>query len=370
MKVALITHYWKNSHGGGIKTYVVNLVEALKNKGIDVNVLFQEGNDPEQFSGARQEGNDPEQFLGLRNKLGFSFACYRYLKRIRPDVIHSHGAWFCLLPGVVYRKLHPCKLIHTFHSEPERRFSLPARIFFQFLINSCDSVTFVSKRLQERVVEVESYSFTKTAITYAGVRAGEVTDEEGQRFRAHFGINEDAIVLLTLGMTSITCKAEGLKLIIQAVRILRETHPKIILVATGEGKYLEEIKKFAIEMCVEKQVVFTGEVNNPLVPLKTCDLYVHTPLGEGGVSIALLEAMAMAKPIIASSRGGIPEAITDGLNGILIEPNPELIAEKIDFLLGNRDCAIRLGESAKKTVEERFTWEQAAENFVNVYESK
>jgi hypothetical protein len=55
MKIALITNYWKNSDGGGIKTYLVNLVEALQNKGADVSVLFREGDDPEHFCGGRNK---------------------------------------------------------------------------------------------------------------------------------------------------------------------------------------------------------------------------------------------------------------------------------------------------------------------------
>ena len=86
-------------------------------------------------------------------------------------MIHSQGTWYCLLPGVLYKKLHGCTLVHTFYTEPVRKLPLPGMIFFQSLLNACDCVTFVSKRLQERVVEVDGLSFTQTAITYAGVRA-------------------------------------------------------------------------------------------------------------------------------------------------------------------------------------------------------
>jgi glycosyltransferase involved in cell wall biosynthesis len=354
MKIALITNYWKNSDGGGVKTYVVNLVDALKNKGADVSVLFR-------------EGDDPEHFCRGRNKVVFSFACYQQLRKIRPEVIYSQGTWYCLLPGVLYKKLHGCTLVHTFHTEPDRGLPLPAKIFFQSLLNACDCVTFVSKKLQERVVEVDGLSFSKTAITYAGVRAGEVTTEEVERFREQYGIGEDAIVLLAIGMTALPYKAEGLKLLIRAVRILRETYPNIMLIATREGKYSDEVKAFAREMGVEDQVIFTGDVENPFVPLKMCDLYTHITLGEGGVSVALLEAMAMGKPIVATSVGGIPEAITDGENGLLVAPDAEQVAEEIDQLLQDRECAERLGRCAKATVEEKFTWEQAAKRFLSIF---
>jgi glycosyltransferase involved in cell wall biosynthesis len=169
-------------------------------------------------------------------------------------------------------------------------------------------------------------------------------------------------------MTALPYKAEGLKLLIRAVRILRETYPNIMLIATREGKYSDEVKAFAREMGVEDQVIFTGDVENPFVPLKMCDLYTHITLGEGGVSVALLEAMAMGKPIVATSVGGIPEAITDGENGLLVAPDAEQIAEKINLLLRNREYAKRLGRCAKKTVEERFTWEGIAKEITTIYQ--
>ena len=221
--------------------------------------------------------------------------------------------------------------------------------------------------MQEQICEADGLSFSKMAITYAGVRAGEVTEAEVERFREQYEIRKDAVVLLAQAMTAHPLKAEGLKLLIQAVRILRETHPDIVLIATREGKYLDEEKVFAREMGLEEQVVFTGDVGNPFVPLKMCDLYTHITLGEGGVSMALLEAMAIGKPIVATSVGGIPEAITDGRNGLLVAPEAEQVAEKIDLLLRNQDYAERLGRCAKATVEERFTWEQAAERFLQCH---
>jgi len=181
-------------------------------------------------------------------------------------------------------------------------------------------VTFVSKKLQERIIDVHDLSFSKTTITYAGVRAREVTDEEVTRFREEYGIDDDAVVLLAQAMTAHPLKAEGLKLLIRAVRLLRESYPDVVLIATREGRYTEELRTFAREEGVEKHVIFTGDVENPFAPLKICDLYTHITFGEGGVSLSLLETMAMGKPIVATPIGGIPEAITDGKNGLLVAP--------------------------------------------------
>jgi glycosyltransferase involved in cell wall biosynthesis len=356
MNIALITNYWKNSNGGGVKNYVVNLVDALRSKGNDVNVLFR-------------EGDDPEQFQGRRNKLAFSISCYRQLCKKQPDVIYSQGTWYCLLPGVLYKRFHRCKLIHTFHSDPYKRLSLSAKRFFQCLLNSCDCVTFVSKRLQERVVEVDGLSFPRAAITYAGVRSREVPETEVRRFREQYGINENAIVLLAQAMTAHPLKAEGLKLLLSALPPLVEIYPNLLLVVTREGPYSDELRAFAREIGVGAKVIFTGNVENPFVPLEICDIYTHITLGDG-LPLSLLEAMVMGKPIIATPIGGIPEVIVDGENGILVAPEVEQIAKMIDFLLRYREHAERMGKCAKETAEGEFTWEQAADRFVQCCEDR
>ncbi len=356
MKVAILTNYWKNSEGGGIKVYLDNLVTTLTERSIDVRVIFR-------------KGRDQENIQGYKSKLGFSLSGYRHLLHYRPDAIHTQGDWYCLLPGVLYKRTHGCTLINTFHTEPEAAIGRFEKIIMQSLLNACDCVTFVSMGLQRRIVDTDGLTMPRTAITYAGVKVGEVSDDDVQQFKDDFGISERSITIVAIGMTALPYKAQGLKLLIKALRILRDTYPGIVLIVVREGEYSNEVKAFAREMNVEENVIFTGNVENPLVPLKMCDIYAHTPLGEGGVSLALLEAMGMGKSIVATAVGGIPEAIIDKKNGILIEPETQQIAAGIAILLKNRDLSEQLGRCAKKTAEEKFTWTKSAELFESLYAS-
>ncbi|MDD5141900.1 glycosyltransferase family 4 protein [Methanoregula sp.] len=353
MKVALITNYWKNSDGGGIKTFLVNFVQTLKDVGTDVSVVFRDGYDPEQFNGGR-------------NKIAFSFNCFWYLWKIKPDVIHTQETWYCLLPGVIYKKIFGCKLIHTFHTEPDKSLQLFAKTFFQILLNTCDCVTFVSMRLQERIIEVDRLSFQNTAITYAGVPAITVSDYQVKEFKKQFGISDDSIILAAIGMTALSYKAEGLKVLLRAIQLLKESHPDIVLIVTREGKYSDDVKAFAHEIGLERHVIFTGNIENPFIPLKMSKMYTHITLGDG-LPIALLEAMSMGKPIIATPIAGIPEAIESGTNGFLVEPNPEKIAEKIDFLLQNPETCEKISQNAHYTAKNKFSWENATKRFILLY---
>jgi len=352
--LVIITNYWKNSPGGGIKTYLVNLVDSLKMKDFDVRVIFREGNDPENCQ------VKISRFL-------FPMKAFLVLIKMKPEVIHSQGSWYSLLPGVVYKKIYGCRLVSTFHTEPIKNLPIIFKAFFQYLLFQCDCVTFVSKGLKNKIIKIRGLRFGETAITYAGVKSREVPENDIKKFCVKFNIKREFKILLGLGLTALKYKAEGAKILMRAVVKLKDKYPNILLILTREGFYSSDLREFAKDNRISDYVLFTGDVSDPFVPLSICDIYTHITLGEGGVSIALLEAMSMVKPIIATRVGGIPEAIKNGKNGILVEPNVDKIAEKIKYLLENKQLAEELGRNAKKTVEDYFTWDRSAQRFIQIY---
>jgi glycosyltransferase involved in cell wall biosynthesis len=257
-------------------------------------------------------------------------------------------------------------LIHTFHTEPveNEKLFLLGKVFFQHLLNECDYVTFASKRLKQKIMDIWGLRFRNTEITYAGVHIPQkIPDYEIKKFREEFRIKENSIVLLAIGLTALKYKAEGAKLLIKAVKKLKSKYPNILLLITREESFSNELKEFALFEGVSENIIFTGDIDDPNVPLQICDIYTHTPLGEGGVSLAVLEAMAIGKPIIATSVGGIPEIIEDGINGLIVQPEVDQIAQKIDYLLENKDLAAKLGENAQNKVKSKFIGESQLINF-------
>jgi glycosyltransferase involved in cell wall biosynthesis len=354
MKISLITIYWKNSEGGGIEVYVKNLVEEFKKRQNSVNILFEKGEDLENY-----EIGD--------NKLLFPIKSFSILKKIKPDLILSQGTWYCLLAGYLYKKLHGTVLIHTFHTEPNKNLSLFSKYFMEFLLNRCNYVTYVSQGLEKKIDEKWKLNFkSRRAIVYAGVNHCDVSYDEIDSFKKKFNLKNDQIILLALGLTDLNYKAEGAKILIKSVKILKDRFPQITLLLTREGRYSNELKDFVINENVKENVILTGNIENPYVALKICDIYTHITLGEG-LGISILEAMAMGKPIIATPVGGIPELIRDGPNGLLVEPNPAVVAKKIEELITDKEFAQKLSENAKKTANEKFTWKISADNFMNLY---
>ncbi|MDI6720030.1 MAG: glycosyltransferase family 4 protein [Methanomicrobiales archaeon] len=355
MRVAIVTEYWKESPGGGIKVFLANLVEELQARAVDVRVLFRVGSDPEQIG------------LPVNPKL-FALKAFLALQQIQPDAVHVHGAdGHTLFPAIVHKKTSGCRVVQTFHTEPETPLSPRFRFFYQRLLDNCDAVTFVSHRLKERVGEVWGLKHPNPQITYAGApRSVSFSDGEVRKFVTRFRIGGRSPVLLALGLTALSYKAEGLKVLMQAVKLLREEYPGILLIATREGVFSQPLKEYAEREGLTGSVLFTGDVDNSFVPLAIADIYTHITLGDG-LPIALLEAMAMGKPIVATPVAGIPEAIRSGMNGILVPPEPRRVAAAIADLLEHPDTAAILGRNAKQAAEDVFTWKKSADRFLALY---
>jgi L-malate glycosyltransferase len=351
--VVIVTSYWEKSPGGGILTYVTGLVDALRRKDLEVRIIFKDGVDQENYH--------------IRNRFLFPIRAFWILRKIKPEVIHAQATWYTIFPGYFYKKFYKAKLICTLHSSPgKRRPPLYEKILMQFLLNQCDWVTFVSKALKGEVETIEGYRFNRTAIAYAGVTRRRVSERDVTEFRNRFGLKEDSIVLLAQAFTANALKAQGAKLLIKAVGKLSDKYPNMVLVLTREGAWSDELKGFTKNVGLCDRVIFTGNVENPYIPLAVCDIYTHTSLSEG-LPMALLEAMSMAKPIIATFVGGIPEAVSNMENGILVEPFEDEIVKAIELLLVDKNLAGKLGANAKITAEQKFNWDQSANRLLELY---
>jgi glycosyltransferase involved in cell wall biosynthesis len=366
MKISVLSMYWNEPQGGGINAYVMGLVEMLRRRHPDspVDVLFVEGN------------GDPEGRIRA-GIFGEIFGTASRLRRLSPDVIHVHDSIGLLLGAALYRSIWGRgTVVYTFLTEVKRPARLDARFFRLFGrylyclgLGRCSCVTFVSRDLQRKIDAVYGIAIEQpVAITYPGVEARPVSPEKIACFEKQFGISGDDIVLLSQGVTINRFKAEGTKELIAAVKRLRDDYPGIKLVLTRNGRYRPDLERYARAIEAADAVGFTGDVDDPFVTLARADLYCHITLADG-LPIALLEAMAMAKPIVASRTGGIPEAIADGEDGLLVEPRSGAIVAAIRRVLSDPAFAQDLGRHARKKSQERFGWADRSDVVTGIYTS-
>jgi L-malate glycosyltransferase len=352
-RVVISTNYWKGSDGGGVKTYLLGLTDALKIEGINPIVVFREGNDLENY---KLSGNS--YFFIIKSLFAF--------RKIKPDVINAHGSWFCLFPSILWRQLNGTPLIYTIHTVADNP-DLPERKAMKFLLKRCDTIVFGSRYLEEQTRRVYDVGIRESVIVCPGAINKTISGEEIRMFKIRLGIPEDRILLLGQGLTAHRVKIEGAKILILAVKKLKESYPNILLILTRESESVPILKEFTSDHDMSQYVIFTGDLDDPLVAVEACDILTHITLDDS-IPISILEAMVFGKPIVASEVGGIPEIINND-NGQLVSNDPNDIARAIDHLLSDWDNAVRIGEAAKSS-SIQHNWKKGAKIYKSLFLSK
>jgi glycosyltransferase involved in cell wall biosynthesis len=153
--------------------------------------------------------------------------------------------------------------------------------------------------------------------------------------------------------------AKGHRELLQAMALLKESHPMQALIVGG-GRREAEMRELADSLNLSQVVHFLGYREDIPDLLAAMDIFVLPSYGEG-VSLAMLEAMAAGRPVIVSRVGGLPEIVQDGETGLLITPrDPEALAEGLARLLAQPAWARSLGERAQSYVKENFSFERLA----------
>ena len=361
MNLAILTHYWRSSRGGGINTYVTELVNMLNktfhNTGI--KIIFIDGDDNSNYK--------------ISKRLFVStIESFVMLIRIKPDVIHVHESFELLVGAALYRILHKnARLVYTFHTEPQQPVRLVKKINkrlkkhpYQWALNRCDCITFVNKDLQRKIESVVGFTIkTKTAVTYAGVERKEISNEDAMKFRGQFRLDQTDIVLLSQAMTADRRKAEGTKVLISAIKRLKTKYPRIKLLITKDGRYKKELEDYSNGIGIGNSIIFTGDIDNPFIAIEVADIFCYVAELEG-VSIALLEGMIMRKPIVATKA---PEVIIDEYNGLLVGLDSKSVAAGISKLMEDKKFASHIGENAYKTAIEQFNWSITVKKLFKIY---
>jgi glycosyltransferase involved in cell wall biosynthesis len=161
---------------------------------------------------------------------------------------------------------------------------------------------------------------------------------------------------------------KGQDWLIRALPAIRAAVPEAVLVLVGDGEWRASLEQLVTEMGVSDRVIFTGSIGNPLAIVQRADVVVLPSLSEG-LPIALLEAMAIGRAVVASNVGGIPEVVQDGETGLLTAPaDAQALSTAIVQLL--KDAALRtsLGTRARAHVERHWSSQRMVESTAAVYD--
>jgi glycosyltransferase involved in cell wall biosynthesis len=178
-----------------------------------------------------------------------------------------------------------------------------------------------------------------------------VPDERGEVLQ-EFKLPENAFLI---GKVANLTPKKNHDNLLRAFAIFHNQVPEAKLLLVGQyGDRLEILKYLAKELQITDHVIFTGPREDVPRLVKALDLFTMSSDFEG-LPISMLEAMALAKPIVATAVGGIPGVVREGIDGCLVPPrNPEALAEQFLALYSNPAKRIVMGQNAKQRVAEQY----------------
>jgi len=182
-------------------------------------------------------------------------------------------------------------------------------------------------------------------------------------------------VLLTVGGL---VARKGQDMVIQALPRLRQSIPDVTYLIVGDGPYRAQLETLAMSVGVRDHVVFAGMVSAEDLPdvYALSDVYVMPSREQlescdvEGFGLVFLEANACGKAVVGGRSGGIPDAVEDGVSGLLVDPHdPEDIANALRRILSDGDMALRLGEQGRLRVVREFEWKRIGDQVQGILDS-
>lgn len=162
---------------------------------------------------------------------------------------------------------------------------------------------------------------------------------------------------------------KGVQYLIDALARLSKTRRVLLLIA-GEGEYRSVLEQRARDLGVAEQIKFLGYIAGDALPryYAASDVVALASYANETFSIVSCEAMACARPVVATRFGGIPEVVVDGETGLLVQPETaDDLAEKLARLLDDPAGRNQMGQCGRQRALQLFTWERVTERVLDAY---
>jgi glycosyltransferase involved in cell wall biosynthesis len=160
---------------------------------------------------------------------------------------------------------------------------------------------------------------------------------------------------IVVGTVAHLSPEKGLRFLVEAAALVPSARSRLQFVIVGDGQCRAELEDLVREKGLSECFTFAGFQDRTIQSTRTFDMFVLPSLSEG-LSSAILTAMACSLPVIATNIGGIPELVSDGVNGLLVPPgDPVSLAGAIQQLIDDPEGAFRMGLQGRKRAEEHFT---------------
>jgi glycosyltransferase involved in cell wall biosynthesis/protein-tyrosine-phosphatase len=297
----------------------------------------------------------------------------RFFIEHRIDLVHTHRCKDTVL-GTIAAKLagvpHVVRTVHGLR-EPLTGWNRLKYAIYEALDTAtlrwfADRVIAVSDRMAGTLIASGHQASRVTTIHNGIDLAKAVSRRSREVIRREWDVDGAAIVIGTAGRLA---PVKGQDVFLRAARLILDRQPAARFVIAGDGPLEHGLKTLASQLDIDWACRFLGARDDITDVMSAMDVFVLPSLSEG-LPMAILEAMALAKPVVASKVGGLPEVIQHRHSGLLVAPSDaDALAAACLELAQDREWAARLGAEAKRAVEDEFSHQRSGQALVDLYRS-
>ncbi len=360
------------STGGGAERMARELAARLNSdryrRTLCVTRASTKDKTPEELSIARSlEGRGVHvMLLDRRHKL--DLRAWRplvdYIRREKVDVLHSHMFGSNVSAAVLGPMARvPVVIAHehgwSYSGQPWRRV-----LDRELISRSCDAMIASSQLTCRKMVEVERIDPERTRLIY--VRNGIVAPiPTGRSVRAELGIAADAPVV---GAVARLDQYKALHILIDAAPRLKATFPSVRILIVGEGSERSRLEARIARQRLGDVISLLGSRTDVPDLIEAFDVATLCSYSET-TPLAIMEYMALGKPVVATRVGGIPDLITHRVHGLLVDAyDPEALATAIGGVLSSPDHGAAMGARGLERQRREFSIDAVARRVEGIYE--
>lgn len=286
----------------------------------------------------------------------------RLIAGVKPAILHTH-LWQADQIGAAAR---PPDVIHIVHIHDTRPWvsakgmrNAARRALYGFFVNRSRAIFIACAEA------VKSYACTHLRIAPEKVHV--VLNAIDRQWLASEPVNATAPHQPVVGCAALLQPGKGYETLLQAVDHLRRSGCECRLRIAGGGSRLAHYESLAAQLGIGRCTEFAGRIQDMKAFYDSLDVFVLPSFSEG-LPLSILEAMGRGKPVVATNVAGVPEAVRNGEDGLLVPPgDPAALADALRKLLTNPPLRAQMGAAGRQRVQAHFLTDRAAQQVTEIY---
>ena len=373
---------------GGPALHVAYLTAGLERRGYETTLVagtLSRGEDSMEFV-ADELGVPVVKLSELRRDIAplrdlqATLRLARLIKRMRPQILDTHTAKAGAvgrMAAVLAGDARPPIVVHTFHGHVLRGYFGPVRSFFfraleRWLARRTTALIAVSPEVRDDLVRLGVAPREKFAVVRLGIELAERVAESplSRNGRAEtrrlLGIAPESFVVGWIGrMTGVKRTGD----VLLAFKHLRDRGVDSWLCLVGDGPDRELLERRAHELGIMRRVLFVG-YQDDVAPYYAAFDAIVLPSANEGTPVSAIEALAAARPVVATRVGGVPDVVREGEDGFLVEPGDVVkLAERLAQLADDDELRKRMGDAGRSRVLPRYAVDRLVDDVDRLYQS-